>query len=110
MIRQAKEGRITLFGDGGQRRTFTHVRDICEAVGRLLMDDATGIFNVGGVDRSLAEAARFVASRFDAKVDFVPWPKEALALESGSTVFDSSKLDSLMGQHRYLILEDMEIC
>ena len=110
MIRQAKEGRITLFGDGGQRRTFTHVRDICEAVGRLLADDATGIFNVGGADRSLAEAAHFVASRFSAKVDFVPWPKEALALESGSTVFDSSRLDALLPAHRYAVLENMEIC
>ena len=110
MIRQATEGRITLFGDGGQRRTFTHVRDICEAVGRLLVDDATGIFNVGGVDRSLAEAAHFVASRLGAKVDFVPWPEEALALESGSTVFDSSRLDALLPAHRYAVLENMEIC
>jgi len=91
-LRQAAAGRITLYGGGCQRRTFTHVHDICEAVYRLVSMDVTGVFNLGGCDRSLKEAAEQVATIRQAIVESVPWPYEAKLLESGSTVFDDSRI------------------
>lgn len=93
----AAGGPITLYGDGSLRRTFTHAVDICSAVDGLARTDANGIFNVGGENMSLLDAARILADRKGVDVSFVPWPPEALALESGNTVFDSSCLERVIG-------------
>ena len=91
-VHQAKaSGCITLYGDGSLRRTFTHVADICEAINRVIMSDRLqGIFNIGGVTYSLADAAGKIAAAKGAKLSYVPWPENALRVESGSTFFDSS--------------------
>lgn len=87
---------ITLFGGGTQGRTFTHVEDICRAVETLIVKGECGVYNMGGDAYSLHDAAVLVAGD-EGKVVAVPWPKEAELIESGSTVFDSSKLDELTG-------------
>lgn len=97
MKQAEKGGPITLYGDGSLRRTFTHVEDICSAVCVLAESAVAGVFNVGGEDLSLLEAARIVAEKNGVEVAFAPWPTEALAMESGSTVFDSSKLKRMIG-------------
>lgn len=96
-LKQAATGKITLYGDGSLRRTFTHVADICEIVKRLAESSVCGIFNIGGSDLSLREAANIVAKRKGATVATVPWPDVALKLESGSTFFDSSRLARTVG-------------
>ena len=97
-LKQAEAGGpITLYGDGCLRRTFTHVSDICLAVERMVCSNATGIFNVGGQDMSLLDAAKIVAEKKHVGISFVPWPSDALALESGSTVFDSGRLELVTG-------------
>ena len=97
-LKQAeKGGPITLYGDGSLRRTFTHVADICMAVEGLIRSDATGIFNVGGQDMSLLDVAKFVAEKKQVEISFLPWPSTARALESGSTVFNSSRLERTTG-------------
>ena len=100
MERDARDkGQITVYGDGTQRRSFTYIGDLAVALWqagdtRRLPD---GVYNVGGEDLSIAQAAECVAKVFGAKLNFVPWPPEALALESGSTVFDSRRLDGYLG-------------
>ena len=107
-LRQAETGGpITLYGDGSLRRTFTHVADICSAVEGLLRSNSTGIFNVGGQDVSLLDAARIVAEKKQVEISFVPWPSDALALESGSTVFDSTKLVHAIGWRPGKRLDEM---
>ena len=107
-LKQANAGGpITLYGDGTQRRTFTHVRDVCAAVTHLMRNDANGIFNVGGGNYSLAEVARLIAQKKGVDVAFVPWPEVAQRLESGSTCFDSTKLDTLVGMGPYHDIHDM---
>lgn len=97
-LKQAEAGGpITLYGDGSLRRTFTHVADICFAVEGLICSDATGIFNIGGQDLSLIDSAKIVAKRKQVEISFVPWPQDALTLESGSTVFDSGLLERTIG-------------
>lgn len=105
-FRQAKDGTITLYGDGSQRRTFTHVADFCRIVAEMAANGETGVFNVGGESRSLMEVAQAIADRTGARVACIPWPPEALALESGSTVFDSSKLDAIVGSD-YRTIDDL---
>jgi UDP-glucose 4-epimerase len=94
-IRQAMDaGRIRLYGDGGLRRTFTHIDDLCQAVilGSTRDDFENETFNIPGEDLSLLEAAKLIAARLDADIEFAAWPSFDLAIESGSTVFDGGKM------------------
>lgn len=96
-IKQASEtGRITLYGDGSQRRTFTHIDDLCNvmAVASGSADFENGTFNVSGDDLSLLQAAEVIGARLGAAIAFTPWPRFDLRIESGSTVFDGSKIQS----------------
>lgn len=98
MMKQAAAGQITLYGTGEQKRTFTHVKDICRSVLALMEHPAAeGIFNMGGEHFSLREVAIKIATRYGAEISYVAWPEEALQLESGSTMFDSKRLDALTG-------------
>ena len=101
-MRQIAQGKpIALFGGGKQGRTFTHVADICTAV-KLLMDcSENGIFNVGGENMSLYEAALKVVGGDTMKVQAAEWPLAALLVESGSTMFDSTKLEKLGWKARH---------
>ena len=97
-LNKAQRGEdIILFGDGCQRRTFTHVQDICYKIWNVLQVPGTEneTYNVGGEDLSLLESATLVARKFGVKVICVPWPEMALKLESGDTVFDSLKMDAV---------------
>ena len=94
--RQARAGKqISLFGGGDVRRTFTHVEDICKAVA-LLLERGCGVYNMGGKEMSLRDAAESIARQHGVDVRAVPWPQTALRLESGSTVFDATRLNALM--------------
>ena len=105
-LEQASTGRITLYGDGSLRRTFTHVGDICEIVGRLVSTDCLGTFNIGGNNLSLKDAASMIAAKKGAKVVTVPWPDVALRMESGSTIFDSTLLDRTIDYGEYRSFSD----
>ena len=53
-----------------------------------------------------SDVAELVAARMGATVALEPWPAEALALESGSTVFDSSRLDGETANAGYRQIEE----
>jgi UDP-glucose 4-epimerase len=64
-VRQALVGEpITVYGDGQQRRSFTYVGDVVEALTRLVIEPAAigQVFNIGNVEeisiRALAERIR----------------------------------------------------
>jgi len=97
--RQAAAGKaIPLYGDGSLRRTFTHMDDLCEILCRAAECPACSqeVFNIGGQALSLRQAAETVAARYGVGIALVDWPPEALKLETGHTVFNSDKLDSLL--------------
>jgi UDP-glucose 4-epimerase len=101
MLNKAKRGEdITLYGDGSQRRTFTYMEDLVDVLveGGLSDGCLNDVYNVGGEDLSLKEMAEMVAERYGVKVLSVPWPEISLKIESGDTVFDSSKLESVIGR------------
>ena len=96
---QARAGKnITVFGDGSSTRTFTHMEDICKALHLVAKNDACiGVFNLGGRQKSLGEVAKEIAAQYGVGVDFVPFPKEDARFEVPRSVFDSSRLDKLLG-------------
>lgn len=88
------KGFISLYGDGMLRRTFTHVEDI---VNQIVIacgqeNSKNEIFNVDGENLSLIEISNMLSNKLGGEVKLRPWPEEDLKLESGSTIFDSSKL------------------
>ena len=99
-LEPAKAGRpISIFGDGAQRRSLIHVADLGRLLGRCGRHLATrnGMFNLGGPDNlSVREIADKIAAVYGVPVVTVPWPEDALKLESGDTVFDDSKLAAVL--------------
>jgi UDP-glucose 4-epimerase len=97
MSQATKGNDITLYGDGEIRRTFTHVSDISEIIINTIKkpETANEIFNIGGENLSLAEAAGLVAKKYGVNISNSQWPHEAYKLESQDTVFDDAKLRSI---------------
>lgn len=101
MLSKATKGlNISLYGDGSVRRTLTYIGDLCKAfvLGAFSPQCANDVFNIGGEDYSLKEMAELIAKKYGISIDYIPWPDLALKIESGDTVFDSTKLDSIIGQ------------
>ena len=108
LMKQALTGTITLYGDGSQRRTFTHVGDIANVMFRCLSAKKTenAVYNIGGEDYSLKQVAEMIATVRQATIRFQEWPALDLLLESGDTVFDSRKLDLLLSyRYQYSFLD-----
>ena len=102
MLSKATKGEnISLYGDGSVRRTLTYMDDLCVTMMEAALSDecANDVFNVGGEDYSLREMAELIAKKYSVGVNNVPWPEVALKIESGDTVFDSEKLDQIIGVH-----------
>jgi len=96
--------KITLYGDGLQMRTFTHVEDICRIIIHTIKQPASEnqTFNIGSEDHlSLLDAAKVVAKKYESSIENIEWPKLALTLESGDTIFDDEKILKL-GTYKYL--------
>ena len=103
-IKQAKAGKdITLYGGGIIKRTFTHMEDLCyQIVEGAFNNESNGqIYNIGGETLSLHDAAEIIAVKYGVNVVEVPWPEKDLRIESGSTFFNSQKIESLLGGIQY---------
>lgn len=101
MLSKATKGEnISLYGDGSIRRTLTYMEDLCKSIIDAAKSEqcANDIFNIGGEDYSLKEMAELIASKYGVGVDYVQWPDIALKIESGDTVFDSEKLEKIIGK------------
>ncbi|MBW1682958.1 MAG: GDP-mannose 4,6-dehydratase [Deltaproteobacteria bacterium] len=71
---------ITVFGDGNQTRSFTHVLDVVQAVTRLMEEPAAEgeVFNVGNDHEvSILDLARVVKEMTgsDSKIELIPYEK-----------------------------------
>lgn len=94
---------IELYGDGSLRRTFTHVFDICNKIhDAVKYEESRGkTYNIGGENFSLLDVASEIAEKHSVKIVFTEWPKLALQIESGDTIFDSEDLDKLLNKGDY---------
>lgn len=102
MLNKAKSGEdISLYGDGSVRRTLTHMEDLCDMLleGGFSSECVNDIYNIGGENYSLKEMAEKIAKEYFVGVTYVEWPENALKIESGDTVFNSEKLDSIINYH-----------
>jgi len=71
---------ITVFGDGTQTRTFTHVKDVIKALGKIADSDRCigEIINIGGVEEiSIYDLAKRVKkiTGSKSKIVFIPYDK-----------------------------------
>lgn len=103
---------IPLFGDGSVRRTFTYVEDLCYNIIQAVKIENTinQIYNIGGENLSLHEAALLISERIGAKVSFNRWPELAHKLETGDTIFDDSKLKSAGFANYLQKFKDFTLC
>ena len=109
-IRQASnDRRITLYGDGSIKRTFTSMHDLCKQIVEVGMERVSDgeIYNIGGHTYSLRNAAEIIASYYKAEISFISWLERDLKMESGSTYFDSSKIERVMGKIVFESLEEL---
>lgn len=102
-LRLALEGKpIDLFGDGVQRRDFTHADDVAEAFLLAASGDAAvgEAFNVGGdrpyTLREFAEALQEAAGSA-AGVRGVPFPPERKRIDIGDAYLASDKIRARLG-------------
>jgi UDP-glucose 4-epimerase len=114
-VRQALAGEpITVFGDGTQSRSFTHVADVVGALLKLVAEpNAVGqVINVGNTEevtiRALAERVRTLAGS-SSSIRFVPYDE---AYESGfedmpRRVPDLAKARAMIGYQPRLGLDDI---
>lgn len=72
----AKDGKITLFGTGEEKRDHVHIGDLAHLVRLVLQHRSQGVLNVAtGQAASFHEAAEQVAAQFSAKVDIIELPR-----------------------------------
>lgn len=104
-ISRAKAGNnISLYGDGKLKRTLTYIGDLCRTIieGALSEECLNDIYNIGGETYSLRDMAYEIAHKYGVELEYTPWPESALKIESGSTVFESKKLDDILGSIRQM--------
>lgn len=99
-IRDASEGRtLTVYGDGSQVRDYIYIEDAVVAMlaSAMVRECHGDTFNIGGPHpisiRDAAECIVGLSGNKDA-VRFVPWPKDALCVETGDYWTDFSKLNN----------------
>jgi UDP-glucose 4-epimerase len=114
-VRQALAGEpITVFGDGTQSRSFTHVADVVGALLKLVAEPkAVGqVFNIGNTEeisiKDLAERVRALSGS-DSPIKFVPYDE---AYESGfedmpRRVPDLHKIHAAIGYEPKNTLDDI---
>lgn len=73
-----QEGKITLFGNGEEKRDHVHVEDLVRLVGLGLLHRTEGTFNVAtGESHSFFQVAQIIADNLDRKVDIECLPRQA---------------------------------
>lgn len=97
--KQLREGKkMTVVGDGTQRRDFTFVGDVVRANMMAMMNqEATGVFNIGtGTNHSINDLAQLIYGKggmSDVPLEYIP-PRLG---EAYITLADNSKARGIMG-------------
>ncbi|RKZ15072.1 NAD-dependent epimerase [bacterium] len=111
-IRLAMDGEtIKLYGDGAQQRDYNYVDDAIEAflLAGANQDKCNGeAFNLGsGHARTLREATELIiAAAGKGALEFVPWPDDRKAIETGDYFADFSKFTAATGWQPQVGIED----
>ena len=90
---------LRVFGDGTQKRDFTHVDDVVDALLLAgLKEEALGqVFNLGGEIASVLELAQLIAAAASREApEVVPFPPERQAIEVGDFYADWNKIAAML--------------
>jgi UDP-glucose 4-epimerase len=107
--RAVKGEPLRVFGDGQQKRDFTHVDDVIDALLLVgLRQEAVGqVFNLGGEVASVLELARLIAEAAGrAAPEVVPFPPERQAIEIGDFYADWKKINAVLGWEPRISLKE----
>lgn len=89
-----QQGKIIVYGDGLQRKTFTKMEDICKAFLLLTKDRLQrNDYNLGGQALTLLDIASAIAKEYDVPIIHMAWPDMDAKVDGGSVVFDSKRFD-----------------
>lgn len=110
-IRQAlDDDELCVYGDGEQRRDFSYVDDVVNALCLAAASDAAvgQVFNVGGDGHfSLSEIARLVIRLAGSgRARLVPFPADRKAIDVGDYYADDTKLRTALGWKPLVGLEE----
>ncbi len=100
-IRSAFDNReISIFGNGNQVRDYIFVEDLADAfILAAFNDNILGeIFNVGsGIGTKFKEMVELIVNLVGrGKIDYKPWPKDYLNVETGDYVTDITKIKTML--------------
>jgi nucleoside-diphosphate-sugar epimerase len=99
-----RDGRISLFGEGEERRDHVYVKDLAALCIRALDHRTSGTLNVAtGRSITYAELARAVARQFDRPIEIAGTPRQAPIVHRG---FDVTRLIKAFPDHRFTPLEE----
>jgi len=107
--RAVKGEPLRVFGDGTQKRDFTHVDDVIDAILLAgLRQEAIGqVFNLGGEVASVLELAQLLSKAAGrAAPEVVPFPPERQAIEIGNFYADWNKIKAVLGWEPRISLEE----
>jgi ADP-L-glycero-D-manno-heptose 6-epimerase len=73
----------------------------------MMKQDTSGIFNVGtGTARNLAEIAKVIADKYDAKIEYIDMPDKLKGQYQEYTCADNTKLHNTIPVRRWMTIED----
>ena len=97
-LKRAKKGEdIILYGKGENKRTFTFIEDLVNQIFISIKSENSinNTYNVAGEALSLRNVAEYIAAKYEVQVKYIDWPKMALQLESGDTIFNTQKIEQI---------------
>ena len=100
--KQAREtGVIKIFENSDRYfRDFVHVKYVVEIHKKMLNIHESGIFNVGtGTPKSFEDVAREVATKYDAKIEFIPMPEQLKSQYQTYTKAEMKKLQNVINKY-----------
>lgn len=110
-VRQVVEGqKISIYGDGQQRRDLVYVDDVVDAILAVAASDSTWgeVYNLGHHEVvTLVELAKLMAElNGDGSYELIPWPEDKKKIDIGDYYSDYRKLEKAVGWKPRVSLTD----
>jgi UDP-glucose 4-epimerase len=90
------------------KRTFTHIEYLINCLYKIIQTEVTKnkTYNIGGETYTLYDVAKKISYKFNSIITFQEWPEFDIKIESGSTIFDSQKLEKDINYINYFNIND----
>lgn len=101
-IKQAQAGGLIELFEKSERykRDFVCVDDVCEMHYKLMLSEASGVFNIGtGNPISFKEVAEIIKENSHCQIKEIPMPRKLVGQYQRFTKADMSKLSEIIGEY-----------